>query len=71
MALSFFLNVAVGAGLGPTVVPLAAAHVFGPSAGLAPPLAFTVAGGYLAVVSALVLALGVLRRRGTATAAVS
>jgi MFS family permease len=62
MALSFFLNVAFGAGLGPTSVALAAQHVFGSQAGLGPPLAFTAAAGYLLVALVLVLTLAVLRR---------
>ena len=41
MALSFFLNVAVGAGLGPTLVALASAHVFGSGSGLGGPIALT------------------------------
>jgi MFS family permease len=62
MALSFFLNVAFGAGLGPTSVALAAQHVFGSHAGLGPPLAFTAAAGYLLVAIVLVLTIAVLRR---------
>jgi MFS family permease len=58
MALSFFLNVALGAGLGPTAVALAAEHIFGAPAGLGPPLAFTAAAGYLLV--ALVLAISLM-----------
>jgi MFS family permease len=45
MAVSFFLNVAVGAGLGPTLVVLAAGHLF-PGAGLGPALTLTIAAGY-------------------------
>src|SRR5581483_3758298 len=55
MALSFFLNVAFGAGLGATAVPLAAAHLFAARAGLGPPLAFTAAASYLLVGIVLVL----------------
>jgi hypothetical protein len=47
MSMSFFLNVALGAGLGPTAVALAGEHVFGARQGLGPPLVLTVAGGYL------------------------
>jgi MFS family permease len=53
MAISFFLNVALGAGLGPTAVALAGAHVFSAKQGLGPPLVMTVAGGYLIALMAL------------------
>ncbi len=43
MAVSFFLNVAIGAGFGPTAVALAGAHIFGAEAGLGAPLALTIA----------------------------
>jgi MFS family permease len=46
MAVSFFLNVAVGAGLGPTMVALASAHIFGSQAGLGAPIALTATIGY-------------------------
>jgi MFS family permease len=36
MSVSLFLNVALGAGLGPTAVALASDHVFGSAAGLGP-----------------------------------
>jgi MFS family permease len=62
MALSFFLNVAFGAGLGPTSVALAAQHVFGTHAGLGPPLAFTAAAGYLLAAMVLALTIAVLSR---------
>lgn len=52
MSISFFLNVALGAGLGPTAVSLAADHIFAADAGLGPALSLTVAGGYLAVIAA-------------------
>jgi MFS family permease len=55
MAVSFFLNVAVGAGLGPTSVALAGTHVFGAAAGLGPAIAFIAGLGYLLSVTALVL----------------
>ena len=58
MAVSFFLNVALGAGVGPSSVALASTHVFGEAAGLGPAIATVVAGGYgiaaLAIVSTLV-----------------
>ena len=55
MAISFFLNVAIGAGLGPTAVAMAAARVAGAASGLAVGLSLTAAGGYgLAIASAAV-----------------
>jgi MFS family permease len=63
MSMSFFLNVAFGAGLGPTAVALAGAHVFGVSAGLGPPLVLTAAGGYLIALGALWTALSLFRSR--------
>jgi MFS family permease len=55
MSVSFFLNVALGAGLGPTAVALAAAEIFGAARGLGPPVALTVVSGYaLAFVAAWV-----------------
>lgn len=68
MALSFFLNVALGAGLGPTSVALAARHLFGNAASLGPPLAFTAAAGYLLVGIVLALTLAVLRPRAVPVA---
>lgn len=53
MSMSFFLNVALGAGLGPTAVAVAAAHMFSADAGLGPALASTVALGYIIVLAAL------------------
>ena len=64
MSMSFFLNVALGAGLGPTAVALAGAHVFAANAGLGPPIVFTVALGYLTVLAALWAALSAFRARG-------
>ena len=52
MAISFFLNVALGAGIGPTAVAMIGAHVFGAAAGLGPAIAMTAAGGYLVAVAA-------------------
>jgi MFS family permease len=51
MSMSFFLNVAVGAGLGPTVVAVLAARAFAGGA-LGPALSVTIAGGYLFAASA-------------------
>jgi MFS family permease len=63
MAISFFLNVALGAGLGPTAVALASDHVFGANAGLGPAITLTVAGGYAVAIGALLAALSLFRRR--------
>jgi dipeptide/tripeptide permease len=54
MAVSFFLNVAIGAGIGPTLVALSGTHIFGPAAGLGPAIAFTVVASYLLAAAALV-----------------
>jgi MFS family permease len=56
MSISFFLNVALGAGVGPTAVSLAASKQFGPSAGLGPPIVFVACAGYATVLAALALA---------------
>jgi MFS family permease len=54
MAISFFLNVALGAGLGPTAVTAASESIFGAAAGLGPAITLTVAGSYgLAVLTLL------------------
>jgi MFS family permease len=63
MSISFFLNVAFGAGLGPTAVAMAGTHIFGDAAGLAPALSATVAGGYLIAVAAAWAALAIFRPR--------
>jgi MFS family permease len=57
MSIAFFLNVALGAGLGPEAVALAGAHVFGAAAGLGPPIVATVACGYAASLVAMGVAL--------------
>jgi hypothetical protein len=57
MAISFFLNVAIGAGLGPTAVALAGEQLFGAAAGLGPAIAFTVAVSYAIAGGALLLGL--------------
>jgi MFS family permease len=67
MAISFFLNVALGAGLGPTAVALASDHVFGANAGLGPAITLTVAGGYAVAIGALLTALSLFRNRPAAT----
>jgi MFS family permease len=66
MSMSFFLNVALGAGLGPTAVALAGAHVFSAKAGLGPPLILTVVAGYLVALAALGAALSGFRARSAA-----
>jgi MFS family permease len=63
MSMSFFLNVALGAGLGPTAVAVAGAHVFAAKAGLGPPIVLTVAVGYLIALAALGAALSIFRGR--------
>jgi MFS family permease len=68
MSMSFFLNVALGAGLGPTAVALAGDHVFGATHGLGPPLVLTVAGGYLFALVALWAALSLYGPRAAARA---
>ena len=67
MGVSFFLDVAVGAGMGPTVVALAGAHLFGPSAGLASPIAFTIALFFAAAAVALTATLIFGRSRPATT----
>jgi MFS family permease len=67
MSMSFFLNVALGAGLGPTAVAVAGAHVFAAKAGLGPPLVLTVAAGYLIALAAVCAALSVFRARSAVT----
>ncbi len=64
MSMSFFLNVALGAGLGPTAVAVAGAYVFAAKAGLGPPIVLTVAAGYLVALAALAAALSIFRARG-------
>lgn len=62
MAISFFLNVAIGAGIGPTLVALSGEHLFGDAAGLGPAISFTVVASYLLAVLALLPALLARRR---------
>jgi MFS family permease len=62
MSVAFFLNVALGAGLGPTAVAVAGDHLFGQGAGLGPPLSFTMIVAYLAVATAVALTLRRARR---------
>ena len=63
MAVSFFLNVALGAGVGPSSVALASVHIFGEAAGLGPAIAGVVASGYAIAAIALLLTLTLLRHR--------
>ncbi len=67
MSMSFFLNVALGAGLGPTAVAVASAHVFAAKVGLGPPMVLTVAVGYLIALAALGAALSIFRARSAVT----
>lgn len=64
MSVSFFLNVALGAGLGPTAVAIAGAHVFAATAGLGPAIVLTVVVGYLIAIAALRAAMSLWRTRG-------
>lgn len=66
MALSFFLNVALGAGLGPTLVAVASAHVFGTAAGLGAPIALTASLAY--GLDAILLLATLVRLRARAAA---
>jgi MFS family permease len=56
MAISFFLNVAIGAGAGPTAVAVAQERLFGTQAGLGPAIASVVACGYLVAIAAVLAA---------------
>jgi MFS family permease len=63
MAISFFLNVALGAGLGPTAVAVASDRLFGANAGLGPAITLTVAVSYGIAAATLLATLSVVRRR--------
>jgi hypothetical protein len=63
MSMSFFLNVALGAGAGPTAVALVGEHVFGGRLGLGPPLMLTVMGGYVVALVAVWAAFSSLKSR--------
>ncbi|HVW68938.1 MAG TPA: MFS transporter, partial [Steroidobacteraceae bacterium] len=63
MAVSFFLNVALGGGLGPPAVTFASQHVFGEAAGLGPAIALTVGGCYALVALICTFTLLSQRRR--------
>jgi MFS family permease len=63
MAISFFLNVALGAGLGPSAVTAASDYVFGAAAGLGPAITLTVAAGYAIAAAAALAGLSLIRTR--------
>ncbi|TLZ44414.1 MAG: MFS transporter [Gammaproteobacteria bacterium] len=63
MAVSFFLNVALGAGLGPTSVALVSDRGFGSAAGLGPAIALTAGAGFFLIATVLVLTLATLKPR--------
>lgn len=56
MAISFFLNVAVGAGIGPTAVALTHERLFTAPGGLGASIAVTIGWGYLIVIAAAMIA---------------
>jgi MFS family permease len=68
MAVSFFLNVALGAGVGPTAVALASEHVFGSGAGLGPAISLVAIAGYGIAIAAALAAVSMLRGRAVKTA---
>jgi MFS family permease len=63
MAISFFLNVAIGAGVGPTAVAMASDRLFGANAGLGPAITLTVALSYGLAALTLIGTLSLFRRR--------
>jgi MFS family permease len=63
MAVSFFLKVALGAGLGPTSVALVSDRGFGSAAGLGPAIALTAGAGFFLIATVLVLTLATLKPR--------
>jgi MFS family permease len=63
MAVSFFLNVAVGAGLGPSAVILSGGLLFGEAAGLGPAIAFTAASAFVLAAAAALFALRATRTK--------
>ena len=63
MAISFFLNVAIGASAGPSAVTAASEHLFGANAGLGPALTLTVASGYGLAAATLVACLFLFRAK--------
>jgi len=65
MAISFFLNVAIGASVGPSAVSAASEYLFGADAGLGPALTLTVASGYGVAAATLVASLFLLKAKRT------
>jgi len=63
MAISFFLNVAIGASAGPSAVTAASEHLFGANAGLGPALTLTVASGYGLAAATLIASLLLFKAR--------
>lgn len=63
MAISFFLNVAIGAGAGPTAVAFASDHLFGANVGLGPAITLTVAVSYAIVAATLLGTLWICQPR--------
>lgn len=66
MAVSFFLNVALGAGVGPTAVAVASERIFGAAAGLGPAITLTVGASYGVAVITLLATLSIFRARAAA-----
>jgi len=62
IAISFFLNVALGAGFGPTAVALSARYLFGEETGLGPALSLTAGAGYALAGATALLTLARLKR---------
>ena len=63
MAISFFLNVALGAGLGPTAVVLSGQWLFGADTGLGPAIAFTMAAACALAATTALVSLRMMRRQ--------
>jgi MFS family permease len=63
MAISFFLNVAIGAGAGPTAVAFASDHLFGADVGLGPAITLTVGVSYAIVAMTLLGTLWICQPR--------
>jgi len=66
IAVSFFLNVAVGGGVGPTAVALAQDGLFGAGSGLAPAIGLVIVSGYLLVLGCTLAARAAAGRRAAA-----
>lgn len=63
MAISFFLNVAIGAGAGPTAVAFASDHLFGANVGLGPAITLTVGVSYAIAAMTLIGTLWICQPR--------